>query len=155
MSQRIREATAADIPGLFEVWKTAVDATHDFLSEGDLAQIAAFVREEYLPAADLDVVVDEGDNPLAFMGITEHEIDSLFVHANARGLGLGRQLVETAFRRAPIICTEVNEQNHQAIAFWKHMGFQVKGWSATDRQGRPYPLLYMERADRTRGLTKR
>lgn len=108
----------------------------------------------YLPTADLDVVVDEDDKPLAFMGMTGNEIVALFVYANARRLGLGRYLVETSFGRAPVIRTEVNEQNRQAIAFWKHMGFEVKGRSATDRQGRPYPLLRMERSECMKGRSR-
>jgi len=145
MGFRIRKSNAPDGPRLFEVWQTSVTATHSFVSEDDLAAIANLVREEYLPGADLDVVVDEDDNPLAFMGMTENEIDTLFVHEDARGAGLGRMLVELALTRGPLICTEVNEQNGQAVSFWKHMGFHETGRFEFDRQGRAYPLLRMER----------
>ena len=102
------------------------------------------MRDEYLPSADLDVVVDERDTPLAFMGMTANEIDTLFVREEARGTGLGRMLVALAFRRGPVIRTEVNEQNSQAVGFWKHMGFDETGRSEFDRQGRAYPLLRLE-----------
>lgn len=144
---RIRKSTARDMPRLFEVWQTAVSGTHDFVTEEDLSEIAKLVRERYLPTAHLDVAVDEDDNPIAFMGMTDNEIDTLFVHGNARGLGLGRLLVELALSRFPVIRTEVNEQNHQAVGFWKYMGFRKKGRTEADRQGRPYPLLQMERSD--------
>lgn len=147
MKFRVRKSTAADVPELFEVWRTAVEATHDFVSAEDRAEISKLVREAYLPSADLDVAVDENDKPLAFMGMTGDEIDALFVHAGARGSGLGRLLTELAFSRAPAIRTEVNEQNVQAVEFWKHMGFRQVGRSDTDRQGRAYPLLLMERSD--------
>lgn len=78
------------------------------------------------------------------MGMTGNEIDSLFVHAKLRGSGIGRQLAELAFDRARVIRTEVNEQNTQAVNFWKHMGFDEVGRMDTDRQGKPYPLLLME-----------
>ena len=39
----------------------------------------------------------------------------------------------------------VNEQNPQAVGFYRHMGFSVFGRTDTDDQGAPYPLLYMER----------
>ena len=144
MRFRIRKSTAADTARLFEVWRTSVAATHDFVSDDDLAAIADLVRDEYLPRADLDVVVDENDNPIAFMGMTANEIDTLFVHEDARGTGLGRMLVELALNRGLVIRTEVNEQNNQAIAFWKHMEFHRMGRSALDRQGRAYPLLKLE-----------
>jgi putative acetyltransferase len=144
MKYRIRKSTAADVPALFEVWRTAVEATHDFVSPDDHAEISKLVLEAYLPSADLDVAVDENDKPLAFMGMTGDDIDSLFVHASARGSGLGRLLAELAFSRAAAIRTEVNEQNVQAVEFWKHMGFRETGRSETDREGKPYPLLLME-----------
>jgi len=114
-----------------------------------MTSIARLVREQYLPDTELDVVVDASDAPLAFMGMSGAEIDSLFVHADRRGEGLGRLLVELACRRAAVLRVEVNEQNRQGVAFWKAMGFREIGRSETDGQGMPYPLLIMERpADR-------
>ncbi len=147
MTYLIRKATPADADRLFDVWQTAVDATHDFVSAGDMAEIAKLVREDYLPVADLDLVEDASGTVLAFMGMTDAEIDSLFVHANARGKGVGRLLVDLAMRRFPIVVTEVNEQNAQGVGFWRYMGFRQVGRSDTDGQGRPYPLLRLERRD--------
>lgn len=144
MSVRIRQSKPADAARLYEVWSSAVDATHDFLRTEDRAEIAALVRERYLPSADLDIAVDANDTPLAFMGMTGNEIDSLFVHADARGQGIGRLLVEHALRRGPVVRVEVNEENTQGVAFWRHMGFEQTARSETDRQGRGYPLLLME-----------
>jgi len=140
----IRKSTPADAGRLFDVWHSAVEATHDFVSPEDHSEIAALVRDQYLPAADLDVAIDENGLPLAFMGMTGNEIDSLFVHADARGTGVGRLMVEHACAKGPIIRTEVNEQNAQGVAFWEHMGFRRVGRTETDGQGRPYPLLQME-----------
>ena len=131
---------------MFEVWQSAVHATHDFVAEGDHSEMVAVVRDQYLPCADLDLAVDEKDIPLAFMGMSDNEIDSLFVHADSRGTGVGRMLVELAYSRAPVVYTEVNEQNGQGVGFWKHLGFAVIGRKETDGQGRPYPLLRMRRS---------
>lgn len=40
----------------------------------------------------------------------------------------------------------VNEQNPQAVGFYRHMGFETYMRTETDEQGGPYPLLYMRRA---------
>ena len=141
----VRKAAPRDVEHLFAVWETAVAATHDFVSSEDKQALTKLVKEQYLPSADLDVFVDAGDIPIAFMGMTGNEIDSLFVHANARGTGVGRRLVELAVERHGVVKTEVNEQNAQGVEFWQHMGFEVKGRSEFDGQGRPYPLLKMER----------
>ena len=146
MSVRIRKSRPEDLPCLFDVWRTAVRDTHDFVAEDDHKAIAVLVRDQYLPSADLDVAVDGSDVPLAFMGMTNDEIDSLFVHADARGRGVGRMLVELAFTRAQVVFTEVNEQNEQGVGFWKHMGFSEIGRKEVDGQGRPYPLLRMRRS---------
>lgn len=142
---RLRKAAIGDIDRLFDVWSTAVSVTHDFVSPGDKRELANLVKEQYLPTADIDVAVDDDDVPIAFMGMTGNEIDSLFVHAEARGGGAGRRLVTLAIDRHSIVRTEVNEQNVQGVGFWKHMGFRVTGRSPVDGQGRPYPLLKMER----------
>lgn len=144
MTITIRKSTLDDVERLFDVWHSAVEATHDFLIPEDHAEIAALVRDQYLPVADLDVAIDEHGLPLAFMGMTGNEIDALFVHADARGTGVGRLMVEHAFATGPVIRTEVNEQNGQGVAFWEHMGFRRIGRTEIDGQGRPYPLLQME-----------
>jgi len=53
----IRKSTAADGARILEVWRRAVDATHDFLGEDDRRAID---REAagFLPGAALDVAVD-------------------------------------------------------------------------------------------------
>jgi len=40
---------------------------------------------------------------------------------------------------------DVNEQNDQAVGFYRKMGFTETGRSPTDDDGRPYPLLHMVR----------
>ena len=37
----------------------------------------------------------------------------------------------------------VNEQNPQAVEFYRHMGFQTFRRTEHDEEGGPYPLLYM------------
>jgi putative acetyltransferase len=37
----------------------------------------------------------------------------------------------------------VNEQNENAIGFYKKMGFYVINRSALDNEGLPYPILHM------------
>ena len=41
----------------------------------------------------------------------------------------------------PELTTTVNEQNEQAVGFYKKVGFKVTGRSEVDDLGKPYPLL--------------
>ena len=69
----------------------------------------------------------------------------LFVAAQSRGRGIGRQLLQYAFDIYAVNELTVNEQNPQAIAFYEHMGFRVCKRSDIDEQGNAYPILYMKR----------
>jgi putative acetyltransferase len=45
--------------------------------------------------------------------------------------------------RLEITKVDVNEQNIQAVGFYKHIGFHVLGRSESDGQGKEYPILHM------------
>ncbi|HEV7319217.1 MAG TPA: acetyltransferase [Ensifer sp.] len=145
MTISIRPSRPSDFPRTFEIWRSAVVATHDFLTREDFAAIEALVRDQYLPAAEFLIAADENDVALGFMGMSGAQIDSLFVHAEARGAGVGRRLVEHAMSLHPALTVDVNEQNASAAGFYQRMGFETVGRSPVDDAGRPYPLLHLRR----------
>ena len=141
---RLRASTKADTDSLYRVWRSSVDDTHDFVAPDDLDRIARLVREAYLPDAPLTVACADGGRIVAFMGMTDCAIDSLFVASDARGSGVGRTLIEHAKQRCPDgLQVEVNEHNVQAVGFYEHLGFTISRRLPRDRQGKPYPLLVM------------
>ena len=70
----------------------------------------------------------------------------LFITPEARGTGVGSLLVAQAVEWQGATKVDVNEQNDQALGFYKRIGFSVVGRSPLDGQGKPYPLLHMELA---------
>lgn len=140
---RVRPNRPDDLPRLFEIWRAAVEATHEFLTPEHLAIIAAQVREQYLPTASLQVAVDAEDHPMGFMGTAEGMIDSLFVDPAHHGAGIGRALVEAARVPGRTLSVDVNEQNLGARRFYERLGFKVVGRSPVDSSGMPYPLLHL------------
>lgn len=138
----IRRSQRHEGERLVEIWCRSVDATHNFLSAQDRAEIEVQVRT-FLPEAPLWVAVDNNNVPLAFMLLSEHHLEALFVDPDARGTGVGRKLVEHALSLIPDLTTDVNEQNGQAVGFYQKMGFVVTGRSETDDHGRAYPLLHL------------
>jgi len=143
---RVRASRADDVPHLLEVWRRAVDATHDFLSSEDRVAIDRIVAEDYLPSAQLMVAANSDDEPVAFLGGSGDEIESLFVDPSVYGQGVGRSLVEHfASGREGQLRVDVNEQNAGARAFYERLGFHVAGRSDNDGEGRPYPLLHLVR----------
>ena len=101
---------------LLQVWESAVRQTHTFLSESEILRIKGYVPDAISNVARLLVSMDESDKPIAFMGLEGSRIEMLFVDANHRGLGIGKQLVAFA-------------QTYKRTDF--------------DEEGNPYPLLYM------------
>jgi len=139
---RIRNSTPQDGDRVVEIWREAVDATHDFLSAADRCAIEAEVRA-FLPAAPLRLAVDENDRAVGFMLLDNGHMEALFIAPAHRGSGVGRLLVAHALRLHPTLTTDVNEQNGQAVGFYERMGFQRTGRSELDGQGRAYPLIHL------------
>jgi putative acetyltransferase len=138
----IRRAQAGEGDRIVEIWRAAVDATHDFLSTGDRAAIDAEVCA-FLPHAPLWLAVDGKDRPLAFMLLDSGQMEALFVDPAVHGRGIGAALVRHALALHPGLTTDVNEQNGRAVGFYERLGFRRTGRSPCDGQGRPYPLIHL------------
>lgn len=145
---RIRKRRPEETQRLFEIWSTAVAATHDFLGDEDRSIIAGLVRDHYLPNADLWVAADEDDRASAFLGMTGNMVDALFVDPAVHGVGVGRALMAHADALAGPLLVDVNEQNSGALAFYRRLGFEIVRRSPTDSDGRPYPLLHLRATQR-------
>lgn len=137
---KIRRSRHEEGKQLIAIWCRSVDATHDFLSGAYRAELEDLVSA-FLPEAPLWVAVTEKDEPVAFMLLTGEHMDALFVDPAVRGRGVGKLLIEHALTLAPRLTTDVNEQNEQAVGFYRRMGFKVAGRSETNDLGKPYPLL--------------
>ena len=140
---KITLADDNDQPRLFEVWESSVRATHHFLSEDDIQFLIPRVQKALAVYTPIHCLRDPDGRVFAFMGVAGRNIDLLFVHADHRGAGAGRTLVEYAIRELGADSLDVNEQNPLAIGFYEHLGFKTVGRSPLDGQGRPFPILHM------------
>ena len=129
---------------LLDVWESSVRATHTFLKEADLQEIAPEVQAALSTVPHL-VVLEQGDLPIGFLGVSNQTLEMLFLEPSLIGQGQGRRLTEWAIRHFAIRETCVNEQNPQAVGFYQHLGFRPYQRTETDQQGRPFPLLYLRR----------
>nr|WP_294971646.1 acetyltransferase [uncultured Pseudomonas sp.] len=139
----IRQRIAADNPRLLDIWLGAVRATHHFLQASDIDGLLPLVRDLYLPAVEVWVAVDAEDRPLGFIGLNETHVEMLFIDPELRGRGIGRALLDFVREARGALSVDVNEQNPQAVGFYRHYGFVQTGRSPTDGEGRPFPLLHM------------
>lgn len=139
---KFRPSTAADFPQIMHVWRSAVDATHDFLSSADRMAI----EEELLaffPTISLQLAVDDRDRPQGFMFLHGGHLEALFIHPDCHGQGIGKAFVAQAVAAHPDLTVDVNEQNIAAMGFYEHLGFEPIGRSELDGQGRAYPLIHL------------
>ena len=134
----ISHRTPALLEQLLEIWERSVRATHTFLSEAEILRI-----REYVPCA----LSQTPCRPVAFMGLDRENLEMLFVAPEARGQGIGGQLVRWGIETYSLSLVAVNEQNPQAVGFYRYMGFQVYRRTACDEQGGPNPLLYLRRPE--------
>lgn len=139
----IRPSTGiGEYPRLVAIWRSAVDATHGFLSATDRHDIEAHLASDYFPAVALSVAEIDGEL-VGFAGTLECGLEMLFVDAVQRGRGIGTALLSHAITERCVTRVDVNEQNALAADFYARRGFDVVGRSETDEAGRPFPLLHL------------
>lgn len=141
----LTERTPQMVERLTAVWEASVRATHLFLSDTEVRRIKAYLPQALTGVPHLIAAEREPGHPAGFMGICGQRLEMLFLAPEARGAGLGRQLLEYGIRRYGVRELTVNEQNPQAVGFYEHMGFTTRRRTDRDEAGDPYPLLYMER----------
>ncbi len=68
----------------------------------------------------------------------------LFFSPEYIGKGLGRKLTDFAISELKADKVDVNEQNTNAVKFYKKLGFKTYERTEKDDQGKEYPLLRMK-----------
>ncbi|KRE89104.1 GCN5 family acetyltransferase [Frateuria sp. Soil773] len=148
---RITTVDPGEYEALAALWEASVRATHDFLDEADIAALRPLVLHDGLPAVTLRACRDESGRVRGFVGVAGGKVEMLFVDPASRGRGIGRALLAHAVEVLAADALDVNEQNVQALGFYRQAGFEVVGRSPLDGQGRPFPLLHMARRPRRAG----
>ncbi|MDF9797969.1 putative acetyltransferase [Catalinimonas alkaloidigena] len=140
----LEKGELADFPEIVEVWEASVRATHHFLTEEDILYFKPLILHEYLDAVDLWVALDQKRKIIGFLGVIDDSIEMLFIHPEHRGMGAGKLLLHHAIDTFHAKYVDVNEQNVQAVNFYKKMGFITQDRSERDSLGKPYPILHMK-----------
>jgi putative acetyltransferase len=142
----INSASQRDYPAIIELWELSVRASHLFLPEDYLQKIKNLLPS-ILPTVKLFVHFDKYDQTITgFLGVSDEKIEMLFIHPAKRGQGIGRLLNQFAVEQLQTYKVDVNEQNKQAVSFYKKIGYKVVGRAEVDGLGKPFPILQMEYA---------
>lgn len=147
----IHPVSESDYPRILEIWESSVRATHHFLKEEDIQLFKKLIPLHYLQAVELSGISDEEGCLWGFSGVSGQSLEMLFIHADMRGKGFGKQLMMHVIDNHHINKVDVNEDNPEAIGFYRHFGFKVIGRSELDGSGKPYPILHLERKQGSHG----
>jgi len=142
--RNIEPASEEDYLAITETWEASVRATHHFLREEHIQYFKPLILNEFLKTVDLYCIKSNFVNIAGFIGVAESKIEMLFVHPEFFGRSIGKSLLRFAVEKLGATKVDVNEQNEQAVNFYKHMSFIVTGRSELDSMGKPFPLLFME-----------
>ncbi|RBQ32551.1 GNAT family N-acetyltransferase [Arcobacter sp. FW59] len=139
----IVKAKENEYKNLTEIWEDSVRATHNFLNESDINFFRPKILNEYLYAVQVYVYKDELGNILGFIGIDENKVEMLFIKSKYFKNGIGKKLLQYVIKNHDINEVDVNEQNTNAVNFYKYMCFEFVNRSETDGFGKPFPLLHL------------
>jgi len=139
----IRPANTNDYPRIMEIWKSSVQATHDFLKDEDFKLFQELIPTEFLPQLKVFVIEEETFIP-AYFAVSDDNLEMLFVHSDYRGKSYGKTAINHIIQQLKIYKVDVNEQNKQAVDFYLKMNYQLIGRSEKDGMGKDYPLLHLE-----------
>lgn|SRR5690606_1964919 len=141
----IRAYEPADKETLSSIWFQASLRVHAFLGEELLFEQKEMVENIFLEQAEIWVALS-GGKIIGFIGLLDHFIGGLFVHPKAQGQGVGRKLVEHAFKLRGELELEVFAENQSAYRFYRKLGFVEISRRAEDDSGLPFENIRMRLA---------
>lgn len=144
MKYEIDTVHQSEYQKLTELWEASVRATHHFLKEEDILFFKPLILNEYLTAVELSCIRDKSGEILGFAGVSADKLEMLFIHPDARGMGIGKAILKHVIEELNVRKVDVNEDNPQAVGFYEHMHFQTISRSELDGMGKPFPILHME-----------
>jgi len=121
----IRKATLEDYDEIMAIWESSVQTGPNALSKKEVAYFKTIIPDTYLPLLDVYIVDEEG--PKAFIGITESNIELLYVAFEARSRGYAKGLVDFVVRECSVTKVDVRDNDPDAVALYKHLGFEEVG----------------------------
>lgn len=144
MKYKIDTIDKTEYQEVVNVWESSVRATHHFLNEEDIEYFKPLILNSYLDAVELKCVRNTDGKIIGFVGVSKPNLEMLFIHPEYRKEKIGKLLLNYSIENLNVTKVDVNEQNEQAVGFYKHCGFEVIGRSELDASGKPYPTLHME-----------
>ncbi len=138
----IKERDEIIIDKLYKLWERSVRYSHLFLTEDDIKNISKYVKPAIINIKHL-IAAEYESKIIGMMGIENQVLEILFLDPMSIGKGFGRALIEYGINNYNIKEVTVNEQNTNALNFYKHIGFKAYKRNEYDELGNHFPIIYM------------
>ena len=144
MDYKIDNVKKNEYNEVVDLWEASVRATHHFLKEEDIQYFKPLILNMYLDAVELKCARTEVGKIIGFLGVADQNLEMLFIHPDYRGKQIGKTLLNYSIEKMNVKKVDVNEQNEQAVGFYKKYGFETSSRSELDSLEKPYPTLHLE-----------
>lgn len=148
MDEQIQILDKKDYFSLIKVWEASVRETHDFLEEEEILFYKKAILEYYFDNVKLYGIKESVSEIKAFIGLSDNQVEMLFVHPNYHRQSFGTQLIHFALNRMHVYNVGVNEENKKALKFYFHLGYKIVGRDDVDAEGKNHPILHLWYYDR-------
>lgn len=144
MEYKIDNIKKTEYNEVVNIWEASVRATHHFLKEEDIQYFKPLILNTYLAVVELKCVRNEEGRIIGFLGVANQNLEMLFIDPDYRGKQVGKTLLNFSIEKMNVRKVDVNEQNEQAVGFYKKCGFETTSRSELDSSGKHYPTLHLE-----------
>lgn len=129
----IREFQKADLDRVAEIWRNGNLEAHSFIA-GEYWKDRFDMVKEMLGSAEI-YVFEEKKEILGFIGLNGNYIEGIFVDAEERSKGIGRQLLDYAKGVKGSLSLNVYAKNERAMKFYLREGFVIRKKSVDSDTG--------------------
>lgn len=128
---------------IIEIWEASVRATHHFLQASDIDFYKTFMQEIDFNAFEVFCSLSENQEITGFLGVANNKLEMLFLKPEFIGKGIGKAMMDFVLNELNVTEVDVNEDNTNAVEFYKKFGFKVYDCTSLDSTDKPYPILKM------------
>lgn len=131
----IRKLRDSDVPAVMHIWLASNLEAHSFIPASYWTGSSEAVSHA-LPQAEV-YVCESGETRqvIGFVGLSGEYVEGLFVRADMRGRGVGRQLLDYAKSLRQALRLHVYLKNRRALAFYRREGFAAEAESTDEATG--------------------
>ncbi|PZD95823.1 N-acetyltransferase [Paenibacillus sambharensis] len=147
---QIRKADETDYEELVQIWLEGSIDAHHFVDPEYWRSMSEEMRTKYLPMASTYIIEQDGA-AAGFVSMVDDYLAALFVAAEYRNQGYGRELIHHVKQLYDRIELKVYRRNDTALNFYKRSGFII-GEEGTDEHTKEQEYVMLWQKNKAGGV---